>query len=481
VGRPLLAALVLAALLPPAAGSLQLLEGDAALTALVPPAFDVAGPRLTPAEAAAAGLPPTIQDGIGPGSALHQTGADGSFLCTAAFLLRDPRTAVYYLSTAGHCLVEDAEDPAPYTGSTDPDKVVRAVEVCVAGCIDNALSLGTYVALERNETYHPIAFAQSGGQGADFGLIELPPDVHDLLRPGMPQWGGPTDVADTVSGDTLVHFGHGTYCCPVTGGFASRTPVDQGRAAVSLGGDGELFQGLGWITGGDSGSGIALAVADGAGALRGTSALGVITHGLEGAGTIFSGTVLQHGLDLAFDATGLRLDLVAEGDPLTAVADPDAAGPGPSILIASPAAGATVRPVSGTVPIEGRADFGGADATVEVSIDDPTFGFDSRLPVTGNSTWEAQWYPGKAVAGQHTLYARLVGADGVLAHDNQTIRLAAAGSSGTGSRTTAGGTGNGTGGGGGPEALGVDVPALPGVAALVALAAVAAVARRRGR
>ena len=482
MGRPWLAALVLAALLPTAAGSLHLLSGTDTPALLVPPAFDVDGPRLTPAEAAvaAAGLPPTIQDGIGPGSALHQQGAAGGFLCTAAFLLRDPATAIYYLSTAGHCLVEDAEDPTPYTGASDPDKVVRSVEICVAQCLDNALSLGTYVELERSETYHPIAFAQSGGQGADFGLIELPPDVHDLLRPAMPQWGGPTDLADTVSGDSLVHFGHGTYCCPVTGGVASRTPADQGRAAVSLGGDGEVFQGLGWITGGDSGSGISLAVPDGAGALRGTSALGVITHGLEGAGTIFAGTVLQHGLDLAFDTTGLRLELVAEGDPLTAVADPEAAGDGPSILIATPADGATVRPVAGTVPVQGRADFGGAEASVEVSIDDPTFSFDSRLPVSGNSTWSAEWYPGTAVAGQHTLYARLMGPDGVLAHDNQTIRLAAAGSSGSGSKSPASGNGTSNGGDGGGEPLDVNV-AAPSVALLVAAVAVAAAAMARRR
>lgn len=434
--------------------------------------------------------PPTIQDGIGPGSALHQSGSAGSFLCTAAFLLRDPRTATYYLSTAGHCLVEDQTDPAPYTGHANPDKVMHSVSVCVAGCIGNALSLGTYVDLARNsETgYHPIAFAQSAGVGGDFGLIELPPDVHDQLRPAMPQWGGPDSVDSAGAGDALVHYGHGTYCCPLTGGVASRTPADQGRAATALSSDDESFSAVGWITGGDSGSGIALAEPDALGVLHGTAALGVITHGIEGAGTVFYGTLLSHGLDMAAQETGLRLELVPEGDPLTTLPDPDAGG---AIAIASPAPGASVRPVSGAVPIVGNASIDGAppagEVRIEVSLNDPDYNTDSLLPVSGNRSWTATWYTGTSPSGNHTLYARLVGPDGTLAETNRTVRLVkAAGGMTTGpggivlpGGPDADGDGEGDGNATGGNKVGIPAAPLPLVASALALVALAVRLRSR--
>jgi hypothetical protein len=453
---------------------------------LVPVPLEVQANVLTPAEAA--GLPPTIQDGIGPGSALQQQGEAGGFLCTAAFLLRDPQTATYYLSTAGHCLVNDESDPAPYTGHANPDKVVRSVLVCVEGCVDNALSVGTYVTLSAGDGYHPVAFAQSGGIGGDFGLVELPTEVHDLLRPSMPQWGGPTGVAaDAGSGDLLVHYGHGTYCCPVAGGVASRTPADQGRAATALSSDASSFQAVGWITGGDSGSGISLAVPDGAGALRGTEALGVITHGLEGPGTVFYGTMLRHGLDLAREATGLRLELVPEGDPLSAVPDPAELA---RIAIVAPAPGAVVRPVSGAVPVQGNASVGGRapgpGERIEVSLDDPAFGNASRLPVAGNASWTAMWYTAASPSGNHTLYARLVDANGTLAEHNRTVRLSkTAGAVGgsvslttSGSKAKAGGeaTRSSSAGGGGPT---IKVPAVPMPLVAAALAASALAWRRK--
>jgi hypothetical protein len=475
-------AVLLLALLPAAGAGAPPPSSDAPL--LEPPAFPSAAPS-------GSSGPPTIQGGIGPGSALHQTGERGSFLCTAAFLLRDPRTATYYLATAGHCLVEDETDPAAYTGSANPDKVMASVQVCVAECIDNALSLGTYVTLKPSAGYHPVAFAQSGGIGADFGLIQLPADVHDQLRPAMPQWGGPGGVGSSSTGDLLVHYGHGTYCCPAVGGVASRTPADQGRTAVSLGDDGTSFQAVGWITGGDSGSGIALAAPDALGVLHGTDALGVITHGIEGAGSVFYGTLLSHGVDMAAATTGLRLELVPEGDPLGTIPDPDAGG---SIAIASPAPGASVRPVSGSVSVVGNASLDGAppggDVRIEVSLDDPDYGKESLMPVSGNRSWTATWYTGTSPAGNHTLHARLVGPQGTLAETNRTVRLVKTTTSGattTGKHTTHGTStgagasqpGNSTGNG-----FKVNVPAPPAPLVLSALAVAAVAIRaqsRRGR
>jgi hypothetical protein len=51
-------------------------------------------------------------------------------------------------------------------------------------------------------------------QGLDFALIEIDPDLHDLVDPSMRHWGGPTGVAtpdDTTTSDALYHYGNGVY------------------------------------------------------------------------------------------------------------------------------------------------------------------------------------------------------------------------------------------------------------------------------
>lgn len=446
---------------------------------------------------------PTIQDGIGPGSGLQQraeAGGEAGFLCTGAFLLRDPATATYYLSTAGHCLVRDELDPTPYTGAANPDKVDQEIDICVSGCLDNALGVGTYVQLVAGPGYAPVAYAESGGPGQDFGLIQIPPDRHSLLRPWMPQFGGPTGAAETRSGDTLVHYGHGTYCCPApVGGAASRTPADQGRVATSLGPtslfgapEGTTFSAVGSSSGGDSGAGVAIGLPDPARGVQGGPAVGVLTHGIEVNGIpYFEGTTLAHGLAMVRAATGLRLELVLEDDALSTVPRPPPAG---RIAILDPADGATVRPGGdGTVPIRGTAGIENgtlpAGALVQVAIDDAAFAPASRLPVTGNATWSAQWDLHGVAPGRHTLHARLVDADGVaLATLNRTVTVAAAitsppgggGPSGSppgtpGSTATGGATGGPAGKGTSPS----QKSPVPILAAAAGLLAAATLLRRR--
>ncbi len=406
------------------------------------------GRVLSPAEAAT--LPPTIQDGIGPGSALQMGVGDISSVCTASFLLRDPTTGQYYLSTAGHCLVVDAEDPTPVTGATHPDMVNDRVDVCVEGCINNGLGLGTYVSLQANGAYHPVAFAKSNGVGDDFGLIALPPDVHGLLRPEMPQWGGPTGVAAGGGlGDLVAHYGHGALLVPGVAAFVTRTPADQGRlATLSSAGDG-AFEAVGHVTGGDSGSGASLAELDAAGIAHGTQALGTITHSIVYAGApILSGTLLTHGFEMARATTGLELELVPAGDPLPT--EPTAAAPpalASNITVTSPADGAAISTGDKRVSVKGAADRGGgplANGTqVQVAIDDAAFGFASRIPIAGNATWAGVWDLAGVPVGKHTVRARLVAADGsVLDQQNVTVTLqkGAATPAGTGSRTGTGAT-----------------------------------------
>lgn len=420
----------LALLLAPAMGASDIDSPEPALAGLpwttLMAAMDGPVGEVIPASRAA-GLPPTIQDGLGPGSAL-QLGVDGiQYVCTAAFLLRDPLTATYYLSTAGHCLVRDASDPEPVSGKDTPEKAKNRVDICVAGCINNGLGLGTYVSLQARGMYHPVAYAESGGIGQDFGIVELPADLHDVLRPEMPQWGGPVGLGGGNLGDLVAHYGHGSLLVPGVVALVTRTPADQGRLAMHAGSDEESFSALGHATGGDSGSGASLAVTDAAGLARGTEALGVVTHAIVYAGApLMSGTLLSHGIAMVERGLGIRLELVAEGDPLTAVATGPPPGSPAEIAIVRPGPGATVRPVGGAIEMGGNAAFGpgGNSTRIEVAVDDPTYGFESRLPVLGNATWTATWYPGSAAAGVHTLRARLVAADGeVLDETNQTFRL----------------------------------------------------------
>jgi len=246
---------------------------------------------------------PELYTGIGPGSALIVGSTVGAqeFLCTAAFVFKDS-TGDYYLGTAGHCLVRDETDTTAYSGYVDNTKTNNEVDICVQDCLDNALEVGTYVRLYTGMSgapsgYDPVLFGQSGGIGTDFGLIRIPSTLDSQLRPWMPQFGGPTGQASSTStGQLIAHYGHGTYCCPVVGGVASRTPVDQGRIAMSLGSDANSFEFAGWGTGGDSGSGMELATAS-TNVVTGGNALGVLTHGLITSG-IGYGTLVQRGLDM---------------------------------------------------------------------------------------------------------------------------------------------------------------------------------------
>lgn len=366
-------------------------------------------------------------DGIGPGSGLL---LDESMLCTAAYLLEAGGT--YYLSTAGHCLMKDAELRGPFDGSSA--NAVTKVEICFSGCrlnwaagLDEVVGLrGEYVALEASSTYKPVAFAQAqdvaGEQiGYDFGLIRLPDALRPLLRPWMPQWGGPTGVQPPGLGfaDTAVHFGHGTYCCPAAGGVLTRTELDQGRVAQFNFGDAISFEALaGSSTGGDSGSAVGRANPERleTKGVPGDTAVGVLTHGLVTGYSGFFGTVLSQGFELAAArVTGLRLvtedesttaqntapDAVDDtattsaGSPVTIPVlanDVDRDGDTLQLSQVGPAAnGATVAEADGTVTYTPADGFSGADSFT-YSVSDGRGGTDTAtvsITVSGNRAPDA--------------------------------------------------------------------------------------------
>lgn len=313
-----------------------------------------------PSGPAAPGLP----EGIGPGTAMLQ-GVNGvQYLCSVSYLFQDPNDpAQYYLSTAGHCLLATGQG-IDRTGEANPSQVNNHFELCYADCIDNSLGLGSYVVLERTATYEPVAYASAApvgaadaeGIGRDFGLLRIPKELNGMLRPWLAQWGGPDGLDSAALGDLVVHYGHGTYCCPLAGGVASRTPADQGRVGVAWGtfADGS-YETVGWITGGDSGSASGLGAIHADKGVRGTSALGVNTHGLITGVGVFEGTLLSKGQAMVNGKLGFTPRLVLAAENL--VTGGGGGGNDPAIAFTSPAEGATLDGGLGAATLTGTATF----------------------------------------------------------------------------------------------------------------------------
>lgn len=302
-------------------------------------------------------------NGIGPGSAIYfPVGGGLTGLCSASFLLRDPATLKYYLSTAGHCLLKTEEGPAT-SGYETPEAVWPEIYVCFQDCIENwnlfLGHVGTYVAFKASpdNSYNPVAFAQAQGIGSDFGLIEIPAEAEALLRPYMPVWGGPTGYEAPAVGDLLAHFGQGAYCCTGLGAAATRLPTDQARLALSLGNDGSSFDALGDLSGGDSGSATSTVALRADKTLLGDGAVGVNTHGVVVDHlALFWGTLLRHGVADMAAAKGFGgLDLVDEDGALVDLGG--GSGPsGPHADFTAPDDGSSVA--QGTsVAIAGTATF----------------------------------------------------------------------------------------------------------------------------
>lgn len=301
---------------------------------------------------------PRAHDGIGPGSGLRLPG----FVCSAAYLFEDANTGTYYLSTAGHCLVNDPDNATPRTGQNDPGAVVPTVDICVINCVANTVGgipLGVYVRLAASGDYHPVAFAQSGGIGTDFGLIEIPRELNGALRPWMPQWGSPTGVHTAPLGlaDTAVHYGHGAYCCPATFAAATRLPADQGRIAQFNFSDQDHFEAVaGDASGGDSGSGVGHADPTALASLEaiGDTGVGVLTHGLIIGHGSFLGTLLSRGINMAAPFVGFQSELVLQDDVIRPSHPTDPL----SVSIDNPSDGTEIDPaVTPSVDISGTATF----------------------------------------------------------------------------------------------------------------------------
>lgn len=250
---------------------------------------------------------PSSSTGIGPGSPLLISIPDeGTFICSANFVFQDG--SQFYLGTAGHCLLgEDAT--ATHGPGADYDANGVTVEVCVASCHFGGFLTGF---LGDMRDLGDVAYARQTASGEDigndFGVVAIPSSLEADIRPEMPVWLGPTGERSAEGfGTPLVHYGNGIDAGTV---FATK-----GRAGTSLNdGESASWQANVLINGGDSGSAVnhadAVLTAD---VVRGTDALGLVTHGLIIPGVPLGwGTTVGQAKTMATEAN-LNLALVLEG------------------------------------------------------------------------------------------------------------------------------------------------------------------------
>lgn len=262
--------------------------------------LDLAGAldRTTTVQAASV---PAEATGIGPGSHLLIEREDGLFGCTASWVFEEGGRLL--LGAAGHCFLPETAT-ATHGPGADFDPADAAVRVCVSECTFGGqlgfLVEGTTVPLG------PIAYARQqqgpGGEqiGWDFGVVEIPADLHDLVRTDMPVFGGPTGAGELASGDQVCHYGAGTVVGEVW--------PTMGRTGVGLLAEDDAWFAATPAAPGDSGAALQTC-APGAEVLEGVAAIGTLTH-LSSLGV--AGTTNARSLQLAADDAGLLLSLVLD-------------------------------------------------------------------------------------------------------------------------------------------------------------------------
>lgn len=212
---------------------------------------------------------PAGATGIGPGSRILITIPEGTFGCTANWVWTDG--AQRYLGSAGHCFLP-TEATSTHGADADFDPALASVRICIDNCLAGSLLgatiQGAYIPLG------PVVYARQQvdgvGIGNDFGIVEIPENRWDLIRPSMPVFGGPTSVDANSTLKPLCHYGNGRY--------VGEAFVTKARAGVSLGGNANQWTGRVLINHGDSGSAIQTCTADADG-LHGVGAVGLVTHG----------------------------------------------------------------------------------------------------------------------------------------------------------------------------------------------------------
>jgi hypothetical protein len=293
VGLVLAAALALS-FLPAAADALVVDAGTDDVRAVI----DLSGAtdRTTTVQAASV---PAQATGIGPGSHLFIEMDGGLYGCTASWVFTDGVRLL--LGAAGHCFLPEGTT-ATHGDDADWQPSGTKVRVCVSACSFGGV-LG-FMAEGDTVELGPLVYARQeqerGGEqlGWDFGVVEVPTDLHHLVRTDMPVFGGPTETATLGTSDVVCHYGYG-----VVGGEVWPTMARSGLGLLS---DDEVWFAASPAAPGDSGSAVQTC-APGSEGLEGVAAIGTLTH-LTTLGV--AGTTNDQSLAMAADDAGLVLDLV---------------------------------------------------------------------------------------------------------------------------------------------------------------------------
>jgi len=242
---------------------------------------------------------PAEATGIGPGSHLLVEMDGGLYGCTASWVFEEGGRLL--LGAAGHCFLPEGTT-ATHGPDADWDPADSAVRVCVSECTFGGqlgfLVEGTTVALG------PVAYARQeqspGGEqiGFDFGVVEIPADLHDLVRTDMPVFGGPAEAGELLTGDQVCHYGAGTVVGEVW--------PTMGRTGVALLADEDTWFAATPAAPGDSGAALQTC-APGAEGIEGVAAIGTLTH-LSSLGV--AGTTNARSVEMAAEDAGLALRLL---------------------------------------------------------------------------------------------------------------------------------------------------------------------------
>lgn len=270
--------------------------------------------------------PPVPADsvGIGPGSTLLTNfidpadGLEYVGICTAAFIFRDPNTGKVYIGAAGHCFIAPGATSTHGPGANwDRDLTLR-VRVCVSTCFGGASGLLSAATLDMypgtTRDLGELAYArQTAGAvdvGNDFGIVEIPPALHDEIRTDLPVWNGPNTAEPLLleGGEFLAHYGNG-----IGVGEVFPTKARMGIGAAIDGGS--------WLAAlassqGDSGSAVigAEVTVGAATSVDGLAPLGMLTHLvcclIAGNPYTTAGTTVARAIQMAREDAGINLELI---------------------------------------------------------------------------------------------------------------------------------------------------------------------------
>lgn len=227
----------------------------------------------------------------------------------------DAGSETLYIGAAGHCFLpgsKNASENAKREAETDDD-VYDVSQLTVTICKDCNVGGITGLSVARGEVYElgEVAYARQnlpdGTQvGYDFGIVEIPAELHHAVDPSLPQFGGPIGAEDGAvpEGEPICQYGAG-----VANGEVFPTMASRGVSEGDLGTPESWYAGI-RATPGDSGSPLE-EYEFGAG----TDAAGILTH-LTTAG--IAGTTVPQCVAMTERDTDIDLDLVlANGESVS--------------------------------------------------------------------------------------------------------------------------------------------------------------------